>query len=496
MRPHEIADPNRLGRHASACVYNEREADLLSVVSASLALFVQRRPTANLYNAQMSPVRSTRSAASSSSSHGKTSVPNSPAAFSHSLSPAPSMSSSASSPLSSPPSSYAGSRPGSPAYTPAPLPNKTDNEREAWTALQSAETGDVLRSVLRVRKTWKTARGGETVWPLDLEAALLEARSLLDAIRAGLEQYVPDDSRETRMLGRFPRRNRFISEYILAKTGKHRTPKQVGSRLQQLRESCGGQKLLHLLSPFREPPSSPGSSADSSSSSALGSPTPSAGSFLDQAAAPHTTMYIDILPTSRSPVLQSAHIPSESPVPSQRVLQASPTPRHIGQINPLSTFTSPAPLSAHARFTVLSESAGLVLHAETVPLELLADAPESGDVFANGLYYYSARIVPRYWPVIVESPDPTRFTIFQEIVQDDSAASVVFTATYRFRYPTPSPSSHQCSPLHLSGALPDLDMPMGMPVGLDGESLALGGFMESDYRTVPVSGHGGWHGLQ
>jgi transcriptional enhancer factor len=44
----------------------------------------------------------------------------------------------------------------------------------AWPSLQSQTTKDVLQSVLKVRKSWKTLRGGETVWPLDLEAALLE----------------------------------------------------------------------------------------------------------------------------------------------------------------------------------------------------------------------------------------------------------------------------------------------------------------------------------
>ncbi|KAJ7616600.1 hypothetical protein FB45DRAFT_757256, partial [Roridomyces roridus] len=54
----------------------------------------------------------------------------------------------------------------------------------------------------------------------------------------GLERYVPDHSRETQLLRRFRGRNRFISEYILAKTGELRTNKQVGSRLQQLRCSA------------------------------------------------------------------------------------------------------------------------------------------------------------------------------------------------------------------------------------------------------------------
>jgi transcriptional enhancer factor len=64
----------------------------------------------------------------------------------------------------------------------------------------------------------------------------------------GLENYQPDDSRETRLLGRFPMRNRFISDWIFEKTGKRRTAKQVGSRLQQLRDTCGGKRSK--CSPF------------------------------------------------------------------------------------------------------------------------------------------------------------------------------------------------------------------------------------------------------
>ncbi len=64
----------------------------------------------------------------------------------------------------------------------------------------------------------------------------------------GLENYQPDDSRETRLLGRFPMRNRFISDWIFEKTGKRRTAKQVGSRLQQLRDTCGGKRCeCHCL---------------------------------------------------------------------------------------------------------------------------------------------------------------------------------------------------------------------------------------------------------
>ncbi|KAF5360062.1 hypothetical protein D9758_007544 [Tetrapyrgos nigripes] len=97
---------------------------------------------------------------------------------------------------------------------------------------------EAFRSIFKGRKSWKTQKGGEIVWPPELEAALLE----------GLAKYQPDNSRETVLLGRYPMRNRFISEYILRTTGKYRTAKQVGSRLQQLR-NAPSKELQSLLSP-------------------------------------------------------------------------------------------------------------------------------------------------------------------------------------------------------------------------------------------------------
>jgi len=105
--------------------------------------------------------------------------------------------------------------------------------------VQKPHTQDVFHSIVKGRKSWKTLRGGEVVWPPELEAALIEA----------LENYQPDDSQETRTLGRFPMRNKFISDWIFEKTGKRRTAKQVGSRLQQLGDMCGGKRIL-------KPPSS------------------------------------------------------------------------------------------------------------------------------------------------------------------------------------------------------------------------------------------------
>jgi transcriptional enhancer factor len=40
--------------------------------------------------------------------------------------------------------------------------------------LQNSRTQDVFQSIVKGRKSWKTLRGGEVVWPPDLEAALIE----------------------------------------------------------------------------------------------------------------------------------------------------------------------------------------------------------------------------------------------------------------------------------------------------------------------------------
>ncbi|KAJ6489963.1 hypothetical protein C8R45DRAFT_201004 [Mycena sanguinolenta] len=283
----------------------------------------------------------------------------------------------------------------------------------SWPSLQSQATKEVLQSVLSVRKIWKTSRAGETVWPLDLEAALLEA----------LEIYQPDDSRETRMLGRFPRRNRFISEYIFEKTGKRRSPKQVGSRLQQLRESCGGAQLHHLLSPFRKP------SRSQSSDSALNSPVLPAenGALTGTTSSRHTIIYIDILADGS---VDEPRRRASSSLPwlnaeDVSVIHASDHPRRLESINPTVSFTAPSAVVAHSRFTVYSED--LIFHSETVPLVLSDQAPPPSR------FLYSTPLAPKIWNMIMNSPDPTRFVISQEVINNENA-SVLFSATYKFSY--------------------------------------------------------------
>ncbi|KAF4596207.1 TEC1 family protein [Pleurotus pulmonarius] len=102
------------------------------------------------------------------------------------------------------------------------------------------QTRDEAQKAVTGRRSWKTVRGGsgEAVWSPQLEAALIE----------GLEKYQPESKKATKSLGRFPMRNRFISDYVFQVTGKRRTPKQVGSRIQQLRDTCKGEHILRLIS--------------------------------------------------------------------------------------------------------------------------------------------------------------------------------------------------------------------------------------------------------
>ncbi|KAJ7825623.1 hypothetical protein B0H13DRAFT_2374872 [Mycena leptocephala] len=184
--------------------------------------------------------------------------------------------------------------------------------------------------------------------------------------------------------------------------------------------------VLHLLSPFREPtyPAS-AASADSALSSPV-SPSVGDGFFSGTAAVRHTVIYIDIVPEgSLNPAGSTT---SSSPwSDSGEVVRASDHPRRLGAINPAVSFTSPSPIVAYSRFTVYSEE--LILHAETVPLLPMAD-----DTSRAVGFLYSTSLVPKYWKVILDSPDPTRFTISQEVVKDDSP-SLVFSATYKFSYP-------------------------------------------------------------
>ncbi|KAJ7106675.1 hypothetical protein C8R44DRAFT_987297 [Mycena epipterygia] len=271
--------------------------------------------------------------------------------------------------------------------------------KDGW---KSTSHQELLRSILDARKMWKISDRGQAIWSLELETALLE----------GLAQYQPTACRETIMLGRFPRRNQFISQYIWKKTGQHRTAKQVGSRLQQLRESDQSQALHDLL--FPSPPTIFTRTSSNLHNSTL--------SDLSVSTASHLVIFIDILPDGYPQ-------PSEDPPcpwwESQNVIHVSSYPRPLDSIDPTVAFATRSPILAVSRFTVCSEDTA---HTETSPLTQIDTA------LPDPTFLYRTALVPAYWKTILESPDPSRYTIFHQVVNVDGA--IVFSATYCLRYTT------------------------------------------------------------
>ncbi|KAF5388707.1 hypothetical protein D9757_004868 [Collybiopsis confluens] len=325
-----------------------------------------------------------------------------------------------------------------------------------------SETDDVFSAVVRSRKSWKTLKGGKMVWPLHLEAALLE----------GLSAYKPDNSRETLLLGRFPMRNRFISEYIFKTTGELRTAKQVGSRLQQLRDTASGgkkckfssssfpsditrltrerkpktvQKLLSPthhsrrgLSDLNHAHFSPYRSRSLSlDSSAPTSPMTTASLELADTLSP-TVMYIDIL-AENSPS-QGNHVnmalSTTTTTPLDPSITSSHEPRPIRMIQPCLVFTAGThSITAFSRFVVSHRD---VLYEDSSSLLVISDHDSFNPPAGKAMY--SCDLVPNYWNNIRDSSDPTEFTIFHNIVQE-SSFDVLYSATYKFRLVSPTGQS-------------------------------------------------------
>ncbi|KAJ3566089.1 hypothetical protein NP233_g7228 [Leucocoprinus birnbaumii] len=169
------------------------------------------------------------------------------------------------------------------------------------------------------RRCHKTLKGGgEAVWPPNLEAALI----------AGLQLYSDRHRVHMRHRGRFIGRNHFLSDYVKSVTGRRRTAKQVGSRLQQLKDTCRELDILYLITGSRSP--SPrrdhrrgrkSSSKTSSRRSVSSSPELSDETY-EESPEPHFIQATpDYAPLVESP--QSISYPTSSVSPSSPVYEPS-----------------------------------------------------------------------------------------------------------------------------------------------------------------------------
>ncbi|RDX43713.1 hypothetical protein OH76DRAFT_1179653 [Lentinus brumalis] len=323
----------------------------------------------------------------------------------------------------------------------------------SYSVSPSSGINDTIQTIVTGRKCWKTMKGkGEVVWPPYLEAALVE----------GLEKYQPVESRTSRSFGRFPMRNKFISDYIFQVTGKRRTPKQVGSRLQQLRDTTEGKRILQQLSSrhmaMMQPKGANGqpraeasgerspTAATSSSTSPLSG---SATSSTQPTRVPTSYVCIDVLPDrgtppprlpsmshSSSPILPSpapstlasfVHTPSSPNSPHSGLGLNASGPRVLRHIDPTVTFMSRAALQAYSSFKVTraGSSAGEPpLHTETTDLELLSSSCMPGSQWSSEIectFLYRTPFVPRFWESLCRSADPSAYVVMQEIVRSSAA---------------------------------------------------------------------------
>ncbi|TFK23646.1 hypothetical protein FA15DRAFT_670355 [Coprinopsis marcescibilis] len=273
------------------------------------------------------------------------------------------------------------------------------------------------------RRSWKTLKGRpEAVWPPALEGALIEA----------LEEYRKIEARPTNSKHgvRYPMRNRYISDFIFEKTGKQRTAKQVGSRLQQLRDTCKDERLSLLLGKST-PSLDQEFKAESSSSSSISlsreptvSPPPSEETRM--------VVYMQIelaTPEGTHQLPRIQFMSNDMNSPHALYLLPLTTREISSRYGILSMFSnvveicSPWSLAREVTWSVYKDST--LIHKEASSLNVTPAS--SGRV-------YACELVPEYWSRLCKNEDPNHITIVQVLkpaVTSSLASAVSMPVTVR-----------------------------------------------------------------
>ncbi|KAG1785225.1 uncharacterized protein HD556DRAFT_147676 [Suillus plorans] len=172
-----------------------------------------------------------------------------------------------------------------------------------------------------------------------------------------------------------------------------------------------------------------------------------------------TPVYIDIWPESSSWSSSSSssscsHTPPSSLSKSPQVVTTPhPSlniPRCIRDIDPSVTFVSPSVVIAKSSYIIVLD--GAPIHSEDTKLECIGPYfTDSIIPSGDGPLLYSTTLVPKFWEILCRSPDPTMYTIIQDVYRRDLAPLgrsscrprpvLIFSAEYHFRY-----SVHACTP--------------------------------------------------
>ncbi|KAI0665508.1 hypothetical protein C8Q78DRAFT_986295 [Trametes maxima] len=311
------------------------------------------------------------------------------------------------------------------------------------TSSAGAGSSKTFETILAGRKCYRVSKDkNEVVWPPNLEAALIE----------GLEKYTPAESKSPRGLSRFPNRNKFIAQYILQKTGQIRTAKQVGSRIQQLRDTSAGKNIMkaisdrhyELMHPTRPslseqhgaPGYGPAVTVSADGSSALAPSIP-----------PVVQVYISVPPVPASPP-STATWP---PAPSSRRTEVNVVPgiyqfvepRTLRTIDPTVTFASSSPLSLYSRCNVYRGDT--IVHVGHPCIMNVQASDEQG----TGGYLHFTRLAPDYWSTLCncDVEDLSPYTIVQEITRESKDAVQKSVTAMTIQYQFIQASSGQSQPL-------------------------------------------------
>ncbi|KAJ4479746.1 hypothetical protein C8J55DRAFT_76735 [Lentinula edodes] len=281
--------------------------------------------------------------------------------------------------------------------------------------------------VLAARKTWKLMRSKrEKVWPPLIEATLIEA----------LQKYRPQSVTDIQLLQRFPKRNCWISKYIKRRTGHDRSPKQVGSRLQQLRDSCRDERILQLLSRKQYDDNDDNDSVTSCSTSldSFGSTPPS-----ESTGSPHSSSPVSAPSPSTDPAVYTndAFAQEAKRRTLVRIELASPlshspisfdtisSNREIGPTivcvdlkltslvttlfswkNPMVSLHSARVLDGtehHCLFKVFLD--GVMVHLDRTPIGLQSTSTQTRNGTTRQMYLYETKFLPKYWTECFSSVD-------------------------------------------------------------------------------------------
>ncbi|KAI9060380.1 hypothetical protein FKP32DRAFT_1578107 [Trametes sanguinea] len=305
----------------------------------------------------------------------------------------------------------------------------------------------VAKKILAGRKCYRVSKtSNEVVWPPALEEALIE----------GLEKYEPAVSKSPRGLSRFPNRNKFIAQYILQKTGQIRTAKQVGSRIQQLRDTAAGKHIMKAYSDKHYEMMHPTRRSPSEQGDPLGLGVPAVTLSADGASVhmssipPVAQVYISVPPTSSSSSNAAAWPASTSQPSLSRYtnvhmphtgLYEFVEPRSLHSIDPTVTFASSSPANLYSRCNVFLGNN--IVHVDP-PIKMAVRASDESTI---GGYLHYTKLAPGYWDALCACNDLSPFTIVQEITKEVTDPAQKTATVLRVQYQFIQASSGQPRPL-------------------------------------------------